>query len=216
MTRRQFVAAAGTAGAVAGAGCLEASALTGPTSLDWLGTETEFGGREHHLFFGTDEPAVTVTIRQEAVAPADPATAMPIPYFLLVHHPEGWRMDALRVKFRAPPADGSPFDAAVSVSSPPTDLYPPLSVRRDADGWTAVDWPDLGEPHRRTGTVPGAGNVGLDFALVPSPSHPVAALVVDVDAAFSEPATAGRRRYRARRTARFPLVVETRRRDPAH
>jgi hypothetical protein len=199
LARRQFLGAAGAAGALALAGCT--AALSEATTLDWTGELTEADTRERHQLFGDD---VTFTVRQLEPAPAAGLQVRPVPFEAILHHREGLRMERLSLRLRAPPRDGSPFDADVYVRSPPNGWWPPLQVREDADGWTVVESHDLGADGG--GGAPGDSNVAVPFAIVPTALHPVDHLVVELDATLSGPATVGWRRYHVSRLTTFPLV----------
>jgi hypothetical protein len=203
VARRQFLGALGTVGALALAGCTEA-ALPGQTTLDWTGELTEADTRERHQLFG--DGAVTFTLRQLDPAPSEGVRVRPVPFVALLHHEVGLRTERLRLRLRAPPRDGSPFDAEVFVRSPPNSWWPALQVSEDADGWTVVEIDGLGADGG--GGAPGDSNVAVSFALVPTALHPVDDLVVELDATLSRPAALGRRRYRVCRTSTFPLVRE--------
>jgi hypothetical protein len=201
VARRQFLGALGAAGTLALAGCTEA-ALPGQTTLDWTGELTEADTRERHQLFG--DGTVTFTVRQLDPAPSEGVQVRPVPFLALLHHDEGLRTERLRLRLRAPPRDGSVFDADVFLRSPPNAWWPVLQVSEDADGWTVVDIDGIGTDSG--GGAPGDSNVAVPFAIVPTALHPVDDLFVEVDATLSAPAALGRRRYRVRRTTTFPLV----------
>lgn len=205
VARRQFLGALGAAGTLALAGCT--AALPGQVTIDWTGELTEPETREQHQLFGDGQ--VTFTLRQLDPAPSEGVQVRPVPFEAILHHREGLRTERLGLRLRAPPRDGSAFDAGVFVRSPPNGWWPALQVSEDADSWTVVEIDGLGTD--RGGGAPGDSNVVVPFALVPPALHPVEDLVVELDATLSGPAAVGRRRYRVRRTSTFPLV----RRPPA-
>ena len=179
---------------------------TKPVTLDWTGETVQLDGHERHLSFGGDDHQVVLTIRQEAVASTDSETATPIPFWLLLHHRTELRTDGLQVRVRAPPRDGSAFDAAVYLGAFSTDVWPALTITRDAHGWTVIDCGALGQTDVRTESIPGAANVTLDFMVVPTTSHPVDDLFIEVEASLSKRAAVGRRTFRLHRMATFPIV----------
>jgi len=181
MNRRTFLGAGTAAGAVALAGC-----LGGDTDLDWTGESVD--GREHHQLFG--DGAFVLTTRQ--LSPASDGQRRPVPFEVVLHHREGLRTDGFRLGLRAPPRDGSAFDAALFLASSRL----PLRVER-TDGWTTVAADGLGSA--------GESNVALDLFVVPTPSRPVDELLVDADVRLSEGGPV-RRRYRARRLSSVPLA----------
>jgi len=201
VARRQFLGTLGAAGALALSGCTDAT-LPGMTTLDWTGELTEPDTRERHQLFG--DGRVTFTVRQLDPAPAEGARVRPVPFLALLHHEAGLRTERLRLRLRAPPRDGSVFDAAVYLRSPPNAGWPALRVSEDTDGWTVVEVAGLGVDDG--GGAPGDGNIPVPFALVPTALHPVDDLAVELDATLSASAALGRRRYRVRRTSTFPLV----------
>lgn len=204
MARRRFLGALGAAGTLALAGCTDAVSL-GQTTLEWTGEQIEADTRERHQLFG--DGVVTFTIRQLDLVPSEGVRVRPVPFLALLHHESGLRTERLRLRLRAPPRDGSAFDADVFVRSPPNVWWPPLRVSKDADGWTVIEIDGIGADNG--GGAPGDSNVTVPFAIVPTALHPVDDLVVELDATLSGPAALGRRRYRVRRTSTFPLVRDT-------
>jgi len=181
MNRRTFLTGGAAAGAVALAGC-----VGGQATLDWTGESVD-GPERHQLF---DGGSFVLTTRQ--LSPAADGERTPVPFELVLHHREGLRTDGFRLGFRAPPRDGSAFDADVYIASSPL----PLRVER-TKGWTTVEADDLGSL--------GESNVALDLFVLPTLSRPVDELLVDADVRLSESGPV-RRRYRARRLIGVPLA----------
>ncbi len=198
VTRRQFL---GAAGMLTLTGCTEA-AVPRRATLDWTGELTDPNTRERHQLFGGGR--VTFTVRQLDPMPSEAVRVQPVPFVGLFHHEAGLRTDRLRLHLRAPPHDGSAFDADVFVRSPPNVWWPALQISEDAAGWTVIEIDGLGAD--AGGGAPGDSNVAVPFTLVLTALHPVDDLGVDLDATLSGPATLGRHRYRVRRSSTFPLV----------
>lgn len=206
--RRRFLAMAGATSLLPIAGCLGGTPLSSePVSIGWPTEQVQMDGQEKHLVFARDgADQAIVTIRQEALPDRRADSPDRIPFFALVHHRTGLRTDAVALRLRARPTDGSPFFAAISVVSPPTSLWPPVTVERAAEGWTVVRSGDLGTTDEHTGSAPGDANVRVEFLVQPMRSHPVEELEVGVDATLSEPGTIRRRHYRVRAETRFRIV----------
>lgn len=116
LDRRRFFAAVAATGTAALAGCTGSPLET--TALDWTGESVGLDGLERHQLFGGDEPAFVVTVRQAHPTPDD-GRATPVPFSLLFHHRDDLRTDGLRLRLRAPPGDGSAFDAGIYLRSAP-------------------------------------------------------------------------------------------------
>jgi len=190
--RRPFLAAAGTVGLAALAGCSDA---LGTTRLDWVGEELDADGREHHHLFGPDSD-VTLTVRQTAPVGSEDD---PIPLQVLLHHRRGLRTEQLRLRLLAPPRDGGSPVASVDVRAPAaTDTV--QTVRRDPAGWTVVE---LGPAAGAEGSF-GRANLVLEFSLRPT-HRPVETLFVDVDATLRGSGPLARR-FECRRTVTYRLL----------
>lgn len=197
IARRPFLAAAGTAGIAALAGCLDG---LGTTTLDWTGEQVDADGRERHHLFG---PGRDVTFSLRQVALAGPETdPKPVPFEATLHHREGLRTEHLRLRLLAPPRDGSVFVAPIAVESPDTHRTTG-TVSRDRDGWTILELGPTEGVH--AGTAFGRANVAARFFVHPSRSHPVDDLFVEVDARLAGDGPFGRR-YSCRRNSVFPIV----------
>lgn len=200
-TRRAVLAGTATACVAALTGCSSTS-IGSPTTISWIGEEVDADGLERHLLFMED---TVFSIRQLDVPPTDTVRPTPLPFSLVLHHREGLRTDRLRLRLIAPPIDGSPFDAAIYLRSPPSVWWPALSVSQDDSGWTTISVDDLGQS--ALGDGPGVANVRLDVVVVPTPAHPATDLFVDLDADLSESSILGRKQYRLVRETRFPMVT---------
>lgn len=206
MPRRRVLVGVGAAATTALAGCLDGTPLAAPADLSWTAEEVQIDGREHHqIFGGVDRPAV-VTVRQESFAATDSVSTV-VPFFLVLHHREDLRTDALRLRLRARSRNAGGEPGAVYVESPPTDRRPPLTVTRAENGWTAVDCGDLGRPVGGPGgVVPGVANVRVDFA-IRGRFDRLETLDVEVEAVLSESGPVGRRRFRLAHAFAVPVVT---------
>lgn len=200
-TRRRVLGSIATGATVAVAGC-SATSIGSPTSLSWTGEQEDTDGLERHLLFEED---TVFTIRQLDVAPAEMVRLSPLRFSFVLHHRDGLRTDRLQLRLVAPPADGSAFDAAVYLRSPPNVWWPAVSVSQDDEGRTIITADGLGQSP--LGTGPGVANVRLDVVLVPTPTHPATDVFVGLDADLSESSTVGRTQYHLTRETRFPIVT---------
>lgn len=206
--RRQFLAETAVVGGFSLAGCLSRIPLASEQTFGIPHELVQMNGRERHLVFGNDnEPELSLMLRQDVPLPATPKPRPEwIPYHVVVHHRKGLRTDRLTLRVRAPAVDGSGFDGNVYLRSPATGVSPSFALDRTPDGWTVIDWADLGKPPAGRSSAPGVANISVDFVVNPLSSHPVEELHIEFDAELSEPGIIGRHSRTATGRLVFPFV----------
>lgn len=206
--RRQFFAGAAGVAALSLAGCLARTPLASKRTFVTPHELTQTDGRERHLVFGdADDPDVAFMLRQDVPLPATPESRPEwIPFHVVVHHRKGLRTDRLTLRLRAPPVDGSDFDANVYLRSPETGSSPSFTLSRAPDDWTVLDSGDLGKPPAGRAMAPGEANVHLYFVVNPLSSHPAEELYVEFHAELSEPKLVGRHSCTATGRLTFAFV----------
>lgn len=206
--RRQFLAGTAGGAALSLAGCLARTSLASTQTFGTPHELTQMNGRERHLVFGdADDPNVAFMLRQDVLLTATHDSRSEwIPFHVVVHNRKGLRTDRLALRLRAPPVDGSNFDANVYLRSPAAESSPSFTLSRTSDDWTVLDSGDIGKPPAGRSEVPGEANVHLYFVVNPLSSHPAAELYVEFHAELSEPKFVGRHSRTATGRMTFAFV----------
>ena len=192
MNRRTFLASSGAAAGVALAGCgglLGETVTLGPPAEQ---VEADDDGVEKALVYRHEGDRVAV-VGLEQRRPQDSPTGR-FPFRLSVPHSDETTIESFRFDIRLPyPATGAP--AEVYLKAPGGGLWPRITFREVADGWTRVALEDTGE----------LGDGTLTLETVVQPYAPAERLDVRGEVALSTSASLDR--YRVEPDASLSLVT---------
>jgi hypothetical protein len=155
MNRRDVLAAVGTAGVVATAGCtsLGSTTITNPE-----GERTDDGDVNLNFQTESGENVATLTVmpgRQRYSG----SRGTEIPVKIAITHGDATKIESVRLDLRAPPSStGAGVPAEVAFTTPFAKPHPSMELYTDPDDVsTILDIPDTGEQ--------GDGNMVFDFLL---------------------------------------------------